>query len=75
MTRLEAEPLNIDPAVPSAIRAKLAKIMAPGPESADEGALLDLYEDVADALHMGKIDFPDHDALLDEIRAAHGTLV
>ncbi len=72
---LEPLPLNTDPEVPPAIRAKLAEIMSPGPALADEGALLSLYDDVSDALHLGKIDFPDHDALLDEIREAHGSIV
>ncbi|RZU36010.1 hypothetical protein EV284_3493 [Streptomyces sp. BK022] len=72
---LDAQPLNIDAEFPSHIRAKLAEIMAVGPALADEVALLDLSEDVSDALHLGKVDFDDHDALLDEIREARGSLI
>jgi hypothetical protein len=75
MDSLAAQPLNVDPALPARIRATLAEIMAVGPALADEDALLDLSEEVADALHMGTVDFPDHDALLHEIREARGSLI
>lgn len=63
------EPLNVDPTFAPGIRARLADIMSVGPDKADEYALFDLVESVADALHTGKIDFPEHDALLAEIEA------
>ncbi|MFE2101580.1 hypothetical protein [Streptomyces sp. NPDC059468] len=72
---LDAQPLNIDAEFPTRVRAKLAEIMAVGPALADEDALLDLSETVADALHLGKVDIADHDELLHEIREARGSLV
>lgn len=68
-------PLNVDPDYAPNVRATLAEIMAPGPALADEYALIDLRSQVADALHLGKIDIPEHDALITEIRAAHGTII
>lgn len=75
LAMLEAQPLNVDAAYPAKIRAQLAEIMTPGPAHADEDALLDLGSSIADALHMGTIDFPDHDALLAEVDAARMTIV
>ncbi|MFE4681607.1 hypothetical protein ACFRNJ_12315 [Streptomyces sp. NPDC056721] len=72
---LDAQPLNIDAEFPARIRAKLAEIMAVGPALADEDALLDLSETVSDALHLGEVDIPDHDALIHEIREARGSLI
>lgn len=71
---LNAAPLNIDPALPGRIRERLDVIMAPGPALADECALLDLVETVADALHMGTLSVHSHDALVDEINDARMTL-
>lgn len=64
---LNPSPLNIDAEYPAEIRRKLGEIMAPGPYLADEIALIDLRDNVADALHTGRIDFDGHDALLTEI--------
>lgn len=75
MTSLEAHPLNVDNTFAATVRTSLAAIMAPGPAAADETALINLVDDVADALHLGRIDFPEHDALVDEIGDARMTLV
>lgn len=72
---LDAKPLNVVAEFPAQVRTKLAEIMSAGPAAADEQALLDLGGDVADALHMGGVDFPEHDALLKEIGDARMTLV
>lgn len=72
---LEAEPLNVEAGFPAGVRARLVEIMSAGPADADEEALIALVDVVTDALHMGRVDFPEHDALLEEIRAERMRLV
>jgi hypothetical protein len=67
-------PLNPDDSVAGVIRERLRGIMAPGPELADEYALIDLVDDVADACHLGKIDLNTHDVLVAEIKEQRMTL-
>ncbi|THA72508.1 hypothetical protein E6R60_26625 [Streptomyces sp. A0642] len=72
---LEAKPLNVDAGFAVGVRARLAEIMSVGPAGADEEALIALVDDVADALHVGRVDFEEHDALLEEIRAERMRIV
>lgn len=68
---LEPAPLNIDPLYPNRLRATLRAIVKGDQERHDDHTFYNLVDKVADALHMGVVDFEVHDELVHEIRAAH----
>ncbi|MDQ0907802.1 hypothetical protein QFZ22_003787 [Streptomyces canus] len=75
LSGLNPSPLNPDSGFSARISSELKEIMSVGPEYASEEALYDLVETVADALHTGKVDIPEHDALLTDIREAIASLI
>lgn len=72
---LNPAPLQPDARASRLIRAEMARIMSAGPATADEEALIDLVDTVADMLHMGRITVDVHDVLCAEIKAVRMTLV
>jgi hypothetical protein len=67
-------PLNVDPTFAPSIRGELAKIASSSLEwqlCLTDDTFYALIDRVADGLHMGQLDFPEHDQLIREIRAAH----
>lgn len=75
LSGLNPSPLNPDSGLAARIDSELKEIMSAGPELANEDALYELVDTVADALHTGKCDIPEHDALLVNIRKALGSLI
>lgn len=71
---MDAGPLRPVAGLADEFRARLTEIMRVGVYEADESALLDLVDGVADALHVGRLTVADHDALVGEISAARMTL-
>lgn len=71
---LEPAPLNPDAGRLAELEGRLKVLAEWDSATVDEDAILTLSGDVADALHMGEIDFPDHDRLSDAIREVHGNV-